>query len=264
MTDEKAAGETTESAGSADIGERFLSQVFEFWVNPEIERRRTAGTLPNGFELRGAQVIMNVGEPTIVRLNDEIRAFLLTKINKPVEKGQVAYWDDITSIEDIQLTDVDPNAGHVTVFRVGQGWAVLFDFRYNAERIRAVLEAADEFFSAAEAARSKRHRRAFMENLFAATELTAKGRLLMEPDERLLTSKKHGFIGSKMNRHAHLGNVDQEFVDLLNELTRERGTARYVEGAVALDDAAMARMASVVGLNLEQLKASAPKRFRRT
>ncbi len=60
-----------------------------------------------------------------------------------------------------------------------------------------------------------------MDNLFAATELTAKARLLMEPDDRLLGARSDGFIASKANLHSHLGNVDRDFVALLNELAAE-------------------------------------------
>ena len=36
-----------------------MKQVLELWINPEIERRREAGRLPDNFVVTGAQIIMN-------------------------------------------------------------------------------------------------------------------------------------------------------------------------------------------------------------
>ena len=244
--------------------QRFLQQVFDLWVNPEIERRRQAGTLPPSFQLESAQVIMNVGEPTLVRLNIEVRAVMRVVPAVPVkesDKGNPIYWDQISSIEEIQLLDLDPNAGHVTMLKAPKGWAISFDFRYNAQRVQELLQTAEEFLDSAEHAGTQNHPRVFMENLFAAAELTAKARLMMEPDEQLLKAKSHKLIGQKINLEGHLGNVDRDFVRLLNQLTRERGTARYVEGKVDLETNQMASMAGVVRSCLGTVKSSAPVRY---
>ena len=54
------------------IKEAVIRQAMEFWVNPEIDRRRQAGTLPDDFALSAAQVILDSGadkpevsEPTV-------------------------------------------------------------------------------------------------------------------------------------------------------------------------------------------------------
>ena len=54
-----------------DAGERLLKQALDLWINPEIERRRKDGRIPRGFAIKAAQVIMNVGKPLEVRLNEE-------------------------------------------------------------------------------------------------------------------------------------------------------------------------------------------------
>lgn len=148
----------------------------------------------------------------------------------------------------------------MTVIRVGARWLLTFDFRYNAARVDAQVKAAEEFFDAAEHARAKGHVRAFMENLFAATELTAKARLMMSPDEKILTAKNHGFIAVRTNQDGKLGNVDRAFVDLLNRLTRDRGPARYVHGAIELSADEMAAMVDTLRANLELVVRSVPRR----
>jgi hypothetical protein len=39
------------------IKEAIVRQALEFWIDPEIERRREAGKLPDDFALSAAQVI---------------------------------------------------------------------------------------------------------------------------------------------------------------------------------------------------------------
>jgi hypothetical protein len=257
------AAAASESSGANELPvegqQRLLRQIFEFWVNPEIERRRNAGALPPGFALLSAQVILNIGEPTLVRLNEEVRAGMQVIPNTDVVKGSAVYWDQIKEIKDFQLTDDDPNAGHFTIFWNGKGWLIVFDCRYNAARVGELLKAADEFLAAATYAREHAHGRAFLENLFAAAELTAKARLVQSHDEAVLDS--HKAIHSKINLYGRLGNVDREFVAILNQLGARRGKARYVEGAVGLGDGQMEAMLATVRAVLQTSKDRAPRRF---
>jgi hypothetical protein len=59
------SGAVDESLLPPEGQQRLLHRTFEFWVNPEVGRRREAG-FPDC-----AQVIMNIGERSVVRLNDE-------------------------------------------------------------------------------------------------------------------------------------------------------------------------------------------------
>jgi hypothetical protein len=243
-------------------GSKFFQQLLDIWVKPEIERRRQGGKLPDTFVLESAQVIMNVGSPTVVRLNGEVKAFMkVVPKGFPGQPGATVYWDEIERVEDFQLTEDDPNAGHATMLRAGDGrWRLFFDFRYNAQRVGELLRAAEEFLAASEYARSCGHPRALMENLFAAAELMAKAELAMQPDERILEARKHKFIGSRINMWARLGNINQEFVDVLNQLLQERGTARYVEGEIEISDE-MDKMVLVVKRQLAVMKRDTQGRF---
>jgi len=67
-----------------------------------------------------------------------------------------------------------------------------------------------------------------LDNLFSATELMAKGVLLLH-DESMLSSKKHGRVSTRFNQWGHLGNTDPRFTGLLNKLSSLRSSARYLE-----------------------------------
>lgn len=74
----------------AIANQRTLRDTFRLWIDPEIERRKAAATLPEDFQLRIAQVILNVDAPTVVRINEEVRAaILVSKMggSAPKQKG---------------------------------------------------------------------------------------------------------------------------------------------------------------------------------
>jgi HEPN domain-containing protein len=243
-------------------GEPLLHQALELWIGPEIERRREAGRVSEGFELHAAQVIfdMELDAPKI-RLNEEVKAVLTARVNRAVEAGEPVRWADVTELVELQLTNQDPNAGHLTVLRKPDGWWITFDLRYNATRIAETVQAAEEFLASARSAFGKGHSRAFVDALFSATELLAKGILLMVPDKRLLTSRTHGFVSARYNLWGgKLGNVPRPFVELLNELERMRGPARYLAKAFALDRERAQTMLTTAEEMLAHVTERSPKR----
>ena len=145
----------------------------------------------------------------------------------------------------------------------GRGWGMFFDFRYNAARVAETVDAAEQFMAAAGDAANRAHGRAFAENLFAATELTAKAMLLLLPFPELVSSKTHGVVASKLNQFGRYGqNADPAFVDLHNELGPMRRTARYVAGKVTWTIEEMQARAAIVRTTLDRVKAQAPERLK--
>ncbi len=213
---------------SKEFNDTFFKHIAELYIDPEIKRRQDANLLPDGFVLHAVQVIMNHDAPNEVRLNDEVCAHVVGSFAKPVTDGEQVSVDDLDSIADIQLTDRDPNAGHVTLLVHRGRWVGRFDFRYNATRTRGHMEAAREFLDSAQDALQKGHLRSVADNLFSATELMAKGLLLMH-DDSMLSGKSHGIVHSRFNQWGHLGNADRRYTGLLNKLASMRGPSRYLD-----------------------------------
>ncbi len=67
-----------------------------------------------------------------------------------------------------------------------------------------------------------------VDNLFSATELLAKGVLLLH-DQMMLTGKSHGIVHCRYNQWGHLGNTDRRYTALLNKLASLRGSSRYLQ-----------------------------------
>ena len=87
--------------------------------------------------------------------------------------------------------------------------------------------------------------RVFVDNLFSATELMAKGMLIWQPDRSLLESTTHRFIKVRFNQERKHVNVDGHFVDLLNRLGKLREPARYLARDFELSETEMAEMLTV-------------------
>jgi uncharacterized protein (UPF0332 family) len=209
--------------------DRTLQQVFELWVMPEVERRQSAGQVPPNFQLWSAQVVFEVDAPVKVRLNNEVRAMMKVRATRAVAKGEAVGMNDFSEIVSIELTEIDPNAGHITIIAHQGIWYLTWDTRYNAQRIATTIATAKEFIESAQdnLRVSSPRLRSFTENLFSAVELLAKAVLLQLPDRKILSSKTHGTIKSGFNQWSKLGNTERDFANLLNELERMRTPAKY-------------------------------------
>lgn len=243
-------------------GARVIEQIFSIWITPEVERRKSEGRLAKDFVLWAAQVVFNVGQKPMVRLNEEIKALLTVKVDRVVQPGDPVVWSDLNDIHDIQLSAADPNAGHITIVKSGRGWQSVFDSRYNAERANECLDAAQEFFSTASEALQAGRLRAFAENLFGATELAVKAKLLTVPDEQILKSRKHGIIAGKYNRWVKWGNTARENAKLLKRLMDLRSHARYVDGEFTLEADEAGEMLNQAEKLLEEAASRIPPRRR--
>ena len=56
---------------------------------------------------------------------------LIGRVNRPVSLGEEILLDELEEIHGVELTDLDPNAGHLTYFRQRDRWHQGFDFRRN-------------------------------------------------------------------------------------------------------------------------------------
>jgi len=247
------------------LGIKLIQQAFDFWINPEIEKRRRAGRIPDSFSLYAAQVIMDLdGTAPEVRLNEEVKAVLKVRATRSIEKDEVVTENGFDYIETIELTDLDPNAAHLTMILHRGVWYLAFDFRYNAARVSEHIKTAREFLDCSLFSLGRGHLRAFVDTLFSATELMAKGFLLMLPDKTVLTGKSHGVISSRYNQWRKLGNADPRYVELLNRLSTLRYQARYLQKDLKLTVDEARNMLTVAEEMFKALCANAPKRVRVT
>jgi len=210
-----------------EIGERVFQQVMELWILPEIEKRKREKRIEDNFILRQAQIIYSHDRAfPKVRLNQEVKAIAKGKINRNVEAGETIYERDIEDIEDVRLTNQDPNCAHITLVLLKGKWYVSFDFRYNRGRVKERLEAGKEFLESSRDNLEKNRLRPFFENSFACAELLTEALLIQVFNQSTLKNHEQRIEGIKA--WAELGNVKEDFSDKLRKLEWLRNSARYL------------------------------------
>jgi uncharacterized protein (UPF0332 family) len=219
-----------ETPFSPEAAQRLLDQVFSVWIEPEIQVRRAAGLLTDGWQLMAAQIVFNIGGSNEVRLNAQVQAQLTVRSTRAIPKGEPIRSGDFSAIEGIQLLCQDENAGHVSIFRHEDKWYVFFDFRYNGRRVRDTLTGADEFLASAASNLEAGRLGPAMDDLHIATERIAKGYLLLLPDERFLNPKNHGLVLTSFGQFSKLGNISASYSELLKGLQNNSAAARYSTG----------------------------------
>lgn len=203
-----------------------LRQAFDLWVNPEIEKRRAAGTLPDPFELYMAQRIQFPDGRNLVRLNDEVRGIANVRAQREVKAGEPVSLADMAGIEDFDIPDDELDAGHWTMIWTGKSWFVSFNFLSNRAKCKMLLQKASEFFEAAKSAIAMGYTAVGVDTMFSACELISKA-ALVSSHVIAIDVRTHGQIASKINEWRRLGNVEGAFVDLFNRLGRLRPRFRY-------------------------------------
>ncbi len=182
------------------------------------------------------------------------------RVTKDVAKGDPITAADFSELTAVELTDDDPNAGHITIIAKDNVWLISFNFQYNAKRVSEVIAAAEEFFTTAKSAFEKGHYRPFVDNLFSAVELLAKATLLPHYDKAMLTAKSHKLIKTRFNQWSHLGNVENRFAKLLNGLEDMRKSARYSMDSWGVSPSQAEQMLSETAELLRLAKLRAPSR----
>ena len=87
-----------------------FKQFLDIYINPEIEKRKLSGRLPDNFELRRAQIIFSVDRENEIRLNNEVKCIITAKLNKSIEADDPIYEHEITDFDKLELTEEDKNA----------------------------------------------------------------------------------------------------------------------------------------------------------
>jgi hypothetical protein len=210
----------------ADTSNITLTQAWELWFRPEIERRQTAGSLPATFSLHMAQALFPPDEKLRVLLNDEVEGEGHLRAPRTIQKGEPLYASDLQFMERFELPDALLDSGHFTIVRAGEGWHMFFNFLRGRAKAKDMLQLAGEFLEAALSATDKGHSGPVVDNLFSACELISKAELILHRNPAA-SSKSHRSVSSQINWWGRLGNIDAVFLKLFNRLAEQRPNARY-------------------------------------
>jgi HEPN domain-containing protein len=223
--------ETQEAPQQGQWPEGFADNVLREFVRlfyePELNRRRERGEIPDDFYVWAAQAILEEDKPPVVRFNEEVRGETTAVADRPIKAGEQVLASDLRFLKRFELDAGELDCGHATAFQIEPGqWFISFNFLYGRAKARDFAERAEQFLEAAEFSIGKGHVSPAADNLFSACELIAKAYLLMHlsPAAKQHT---HGSIHTAINNARRLGNVPDLFMDMFNELATLREAARY-------------------------------------
>ena len=228
-----------------------FNQILEIWVTPEVMRRQELALISKPYDLRAVQVIFYPDNRlNIISLNEEVRFVGKVKLKQGIslkQKGDPVYLQDIDDYESFYLPkDEDPNCGHITIYRFPDHWIISFDLVYNKGIATEHLLAAKQFLNAGRQAIKENSMRVFVDTCFSAAELSAKALLITTPIPGENTKMSHGRIHSRYNLQAKLGNIDISHKDALNRLAALRGSARYLNNTLDINEDEASSLAKVV------------------
>ena len=210
------------------MAKRLIEQTLTNWVNPELERRKAAGELKDGFVLKAAQIIFSVGGKNLVRINGEVKAIIEAKFNRPIEKGEAILNKDVEDIRSFRLIDEEKDFGHITIVHLIKGWFVGFSFIYDVSKSKKLYDIAVEFMKSAYADLENKRYRPFVESALIAAENLAKARIYLIPDKEIRKAKTHGLVRGKVNSYAKTDSIIKiSYKDGFNKLVKLRDKARY-------------------------------------
>lgn len=213
------------------MAKRLIEQTLTNWVNPELEKRKSENKLSPNFKLKAAQVIFSVGGTPLVRVNNEVKAIVEAKLNRPIKKDEAIFNKDIEDIRSFRLVDEEKDFGHITIVKLKKGWFVGFSFIYDVSKAKELYDIAVEFMKSSSSNLKEKQYRPFIESALIAAENLAKARLYLLPDKEIRKAKTHGLVHGKVNRYARTDSIIKlNYKDAFNELVRLREKARYKPG----------------------------------
>lgn len=105
------------------------------WANPEIERRKQDGTLPELFIIYKCLITFPKGNPPIVKFNEEFgwQVWVKKAPGASFEKGQPVHLHEIVTVEKVKLPNIDGKpVAFVYFVRDGiDTFRIFFDFSPN-------------------------------------------------------------------------------------------------------------------------------------
>lgn len=242
--DEREAPE----AGELEAGP-LIEQIFELWVEPELERR---GQEMARDEVTKVVVEFVPGQPIRVLLNDEAGITAQVRATREIKKGEPVTFADFDEINAIRPYEVGPDSGWVCFARIGDIQVVGFDFRRNRARAGKLLNLAQQYAATARDAQTGQRVGPAMENAFAAAELAVVAEMLVFIADDV--PKDHEERRRWWSEWTGLGNAPSEHGRTLSYLAARRHEARYGEGSVRTREQHLERLLTNVEEMIEHAR----------
>ncbi len=204
---------------------RVFDQALQIWIIPDIEEKKKKGWLREDFKFNKSQIIFTPNKKPVIKYNEAVYVTAKVKLKegKSVKKGDTVTSLDIEKIDDIKVK-YPKNSGHITLIQLLGRWIILFDARYNKEKISEFVKASNEFYESAKDNLEKNRLRPFFEDCWASAEISSSCHFLSLGQDY----SDHKKNLEKFKLWGKLGNVKSFHVNVLNKLYKLRKSARYL------------------------------------
>lgn len=246
-----------------DVYQKAFEHIWDLFLIPEINRRQERGEIKPPIIIKKAQILFfpDNRQPEI-RINEQtnIKAKIKLRDGVVLNVGDTVYEDAIENIEEITLPENEnKDCGHATLIKFKDKWFFEFDFIYNKALSNRHISNASQFIDAAEYSLMKNNISVFIDNLYSAAELLAKAFLLcFNPNVNLRSKGNHKAILTHYNLFAHLKNVKNEYADALNQLSKLRYPARYIEGEYSISKEKSIHLLNTIKEMFEETRKNVP------
>ncbi|MFH0958409.1 MAG: hypothetical protein V1897_06865 [Pseudomonadota bacterium] len=113
---------------------RLFGQIHDLWVQPEVSKRKAAGSWPQDFKIYRCRVLLPKNAPAIVQFNDEIGWEAAAKAESAVGfvPGRPVYLEEIKNIDFVHPPKIQgQRVAFVYVYFNGKSYDILYDFTPN-------------------------------------------------------------------------------------------------------------------------------------
>lgn len=228
-----------------DFGPSLLDQAFRLWVEPAVAER---GLGLSRAEIVKALVVMAPSDVPKVLINDEAELIAQFRAARTIEAGEVVTLADISNVEGVVPANIDENAGWIALAKIGDQIIIGFDFRRNRRKAALLVSRAGEFAAVAQNALANGFLGPAIETAFAAAELAVKAQMFLMQDKPTHVHRERVTWWSGWEK---LGNTPPGTAVVLQQLYRERGSARYGDRPISLAEDEIRTALEVVATIIE-------------
>lgn len=228
----------TSDEEAADAAEQTLADdVLRRFVHLLLFARLGNGTWTEDSKLSSFHVALPSGddEQWWVRINDEPHYWTAPRIVRDFGRGETIGPEDL-HVEPVAAPRHEPERFISGVWN-GEAWDLTLKLDRADPSRMTHLDAGLEFAAVADSCLDRGQLRGFHENAFHAVEHLAKAELLSYSAAipEVTDSKSHARLRGTYQLWARLGNTEQRFARLLNELDQQRPSMTYCVGGMARD-----------------------------
>ena len=114
-----------------------FNQIKQIWIDPELEKRKQAGKIKNGFTIDRVLIKMPQNKPPVVQFNEECGwlAYVQKDHNSSFQKNDPVYIFQVKKIIDVEHPKIDDKpVAFIFLHMVKETWRIFFDLSPSREK----------------------------------------------------------------------------------------------------------------------------------